>query len=761
MNTQLHPPGALTFVIRHSSFVICSLLLLAPLQAQTVPLFINYQGKVTDSAGVGLGTPTPLNRKVIFRIYDAATSGTLLWTEEQTVTLSGGEFSVLLGQGIAFQSEARPALDTVFTSSGTGRYLQITVDNGDGTINGSDAAITPRQQITSTAYSFRARSADTVASGSDLTLNNSANYGLGWYGTGRTFGGVAIDGPVLYGNAGGALGSYNGTTQTTALRWNNNAQVGIGSATLSGMDLTSKLLLQGDDGTAPPKQLTIRGNADNNKRLYLGYNTTGNYGALQAYNGVSTTTNLRLNEAGGNVGIGATSPTSPLFVTAGSNTAPNANGLMVANPTNAADNHAIIAARTSGAGGNPMLAFDISGVAGYTFGIDNADLDKLKISRDWGGFANTMMTFTTAGDVSIGATAPADKFQVTGGNIRVQSSGAPVAYNLADSGGTNRGVIGLPTAGGNYSADAAANDIVLRADTGKLLLQSGTGASAICVASGNNVGIGTASTDGNYPLTLRGKNIGGGDSGLIMLRNFSDAAEWHLSVRSSGALDFSESGQADARLFLAAGGNVGIGTNSPGDRLHVKGGMRVESGSSTTNYQIYVDTFNSLLFKCNLNGGNYAYLNSNTSGLISTSDRRVKKDIEPMKECLPRLMKLTPSTFRYKHADAGTPLNYGFIAQDVETQFPDIVLEKDGLKHLASAAFEGINARAIQELKKEKDAEVKALQDENADLKTRLAALEARDKARDTKLAAIEKLLSRDAPAARTVSLKKAGNGAE
>ena len=68
-----------------------------------------------------------------------------------------------------------------------------------------------------------------------------------------------------------------------------------------------------------------------------------------------------------------------------------------------------------------------------------------------------------------------------------------------------------------------------------------------------------------------------------------------------------------------------------------------------------------------------------------------------------------------------------------------------------------LNVSATQQIKKENDAEVKALQEENASLRARLAALEAKEKTRDSKLAAIEKLLlsaGNDKPAARTVSLK-------
>jgi len=91
------------------------------------------------------------------------------------------------------------------------------------------------------------------------------------------------------------------------------------------------------------------------------------------------------------------------------------------------------------------------------------------------------------------------------------------------------------------------------------------------------------------------------------------------------------------------------------------------------------------------------------------------------------------------------------------------------VKDFRSVDYEAIsmlNVSATQQIKKEKDAEVKALHDENADLKARLAAqdkrlaaLEAKDKSRDGKLAAIEKLLTGGRAAAQPVSLKKSSAG--
>ena len=161
---------------------------LGSVSAQTVPLFFNYQGKIANGTGAPLGstgtppgpyTAAPLNRKVLFRLYDAQTAGTLLWSEQQTATFSLGEFSVLLGQGTAGVyngvTEIRPALDTVFTSGGTVapagpvRYLEIVVDDGSGAFTTADVPIAPRQRITTTGYSFRARLADTVAASAIAT----------------------------------------------------------------------------------------------------------------------------------------------------------------------------------------------------------------------------------------------------------------------------------------------------------------------------------------------------------------------------------------------------------------------------------------------------------------------------------------------------------------------------------------------------------------------------------------------------------------
>jgi len=300
---------------------------LATAQTSAVPGFISYQGRVVDAAGANVGAGTPVNRTVIFRIWDNPSStntANLIYSESQTVTVSDGEFSVLVGQGVAnttetfSYSEASKKLADFSTAfNGSARYLGVTVAAA-ATIATTDNEITPRQQIVSTAFAMRAKFAESIGSSSDLVLTplsgTASNYGLGWYGTGRLFGTTAVDGPVLYGNAGGALGSNASGTYNTALRWDASGRVGIGATAFS--SLTNKLTLQGDMATTPGDQFIIRGNADNNKRLLLGYDTTNNRASLQSYTAASTAGPLLLNPSGGNVGIGsATTPSVALDVT--------------------------------------------------------------------------------------------------------------------------------------------------------------------------------------------------------------------------------------------------------------------------------------------------------------------------------------------------------------------------------------------------------------------------------------------------------------
>ncbi|WP_438481282.1 tail fiber protein [Oleiharenicola lentus] len=150
--------------------LLAALLLLAAANfaSAQAPSLMSYQGRVTDSAGVAIGNSSPVNRLVTFKFYSLSTGGTPVYVESQTATISGGEFSVLLGNGngvATFYGPAAPAISPYRTLASilTGPvYLGITVDDGTAAV---DNEISPRQQIVSAAYAIRAKVAETVLDG--------------------------------------------------------------------------------------------------------------------------------------------------------------------------------------------------------------------------------------------------------------------------------------------------------------------------------------------------------------------------------------------------------------------------------------------------------------------------------------------------------------------------------------------------------------------------------------------------------------------
>jgi hypothetical protein len=127
-----------------------------------VPGLINYQGQVTDAAGVPLATGT---YTMHFRIFSVATGGTAVWGPQSfdgtagtgkgaQVPVVDGFFNVILGPQ---DTTARNLTDAFGAAD---RYLEITV--------GANPAILPRQRILSAPYALKANQ---VADGSIVTAS--------------------------------------------------------------------------------------------------------------------------------------------------------------------------------------------------------------------------------------------------------------------------------------------------------------------------------------------------------------------------------------------------------------------------------------------------------------------------------------------------------------------------------------------------------------------------------------------------------------
>ncbi len=245
--------------------------------------------------------------------------------------------------------------------------------------------------------------------------------------------------------------------------------------------------------------------------------------------------------------------------------------------------------------------------------------------------------------------------------------------------------------------------------------------SLFVVQDGGNVGIGTASP--GAPLEAKVSTAGLND---IMRLTASDDVKLFSFFQSGGgdgAMYIRDtSGNSDvlihagANSYFNGSGNVGIGTTSPGYKLHVNGTAGKPGGGSWSD----------------------------------SSDARLKENIEPIdgQRALDVLNQLQGVTFEWINPEehsAGT--RAGLIAQDVEEVFPDWVEEREpqgsdaalipaGEKAKALYFPHDYNAYMIEAVKaldaenqalaetiEEQDARIAALEQQNADLEARLTAL--------------------------------------
>ena len=198
------------------------------------PQFMTYQGYLTDAGGNALGSTNtgPKNYDVIFRVWDSQTAGNELYAEQQTVTVAGGYFSVLLGEGSAYQTEPQPPIASLFTNgTASQRYVEITVQGIGAGAPPANVTILPRLRLLSSPYSFLAGYAVRAAS-----LANSGNAVVSI--TNGNFVGINQQNPASMLDVNGiitALGlNVNGTNSAAAFVGNGSGLTNLNAANLTG-----------------------------------------------------------------------------------------------------------------------------------------------------------------------------------------------------------------------------------------------------------------------------------------------------------------------------------------------------------------------------------------------------------------------------------------------------------------------------------------------------------------------------------------------
>ena len=373
-----------------------SLTAVATAQTSAVPSGLSYQGKVSNANGTLVGAGTPVNRLVIFRVWSHATNSTLtdlVFSEQQTVTISEGEFSVILGQGVAVSgtplgySESAKGTPTVLISSpttfgGATRYLGVTVDDGS---TAADPEASPRQQLVTSAYAFRAKYAETVgANGANsLTALDNGNVGIGNAAPSEK---LHVTGNALV----SGTGSFTGALSTGSNLSVTGTAAVTGTSTFTGASTFNGSVRIGQAGTTPLSFGGWLGTKislwDNLGSQIYGFGVQG--GLLQVFTpgaiddiafgygpSASMTETMRV-KGNGNVGIGTSSPAQKLSV--------NGDTLTTGTAYLLDTNHSI-------------RAISGSGVAISTYAVTDGIILK-----------------QSTGNVGIGTTSPSQKLEVNG-----------------------------------------------------------------------------------------------------------------------------------------------------------------------------------------------------------------------------------------------------------------------------------------------------------------------------------------------------------
>ncbi|MBT4394801.1 MAG: tail fiber domain-containing protein [Acidiferrobacteraceae bacterium] len=114
------------------------------------------------------------------------------------------------------------------------------------------------------------------------------------------------------------------------------------------------------------------------------------------------------------------------------------------------------------------------------------------------------------------------------------------------------------------------------------------------------------------------------------------------------------------------------------------------------------------------------------TGNVTTSDARLKKDIQPLTHALDAILQLQGKTYRWKEDTTfANKQDIGLVAQEVEEIFPELVAENEqGYKGIAYSKLTAVLIEAIKEQQQLFTAEITALQKENTQFTGQIATLE-------------------------------------
>jgi hypothetical protein len=232
---------------------------------------------------------------------------------------------------------------------------------------------------------------------------------------------------------------------------------------------------------------------------------------------------------------------------------------------------------------------------------------------------------------------------------------------------------------------------------------------AMTLTASGRLGIGTTSPSDK--LDVRGGRSylesTSGDQYILKLTNPANADGVFLGSPATDSLAvYSASGTERARIDSS--GNLLVGTTSATAKVAVNNGSVVQFTGAWENNNAGTQYFHSFAY----NGGQIGQITGNNTGTTyaTSSDYRLKENVQPMQDALAVIAQLNPVTYTWK-ADGSD--GQGFIAHELQAVVPDCVTgEKDAVDAEGNPQYQGVDTsflvatlvKAVQELKAEVDS---------------------------------------------------------
>ncbi len=546
-------------------------------------LYHNGSEKVRiTSGGVGIGTTSPSNVLTIetdsnAKGIDFDAGGTRLGSIER----------MTIGSAVSIGLEGangRPV------SINNNHDSQVLIANGGGNVGVGTTNPSHKLTIAGTTTHTTARVLTTTGNANlRLSTDNSDFSIIGQGGSNR-------------------FDIFDVNANSTRLSINSSGNVGIGTTSPATTGGTAKLTVNVGSGTSSPVSI-VNGTTDG---MYIRrYATNGQY-QIQTTVGGGNSGNLSLQSYGGNVGIGTTSPQSSFKLDVNGNVITRGSAYVLTDLNHYGTND-----------------FDIKASQGLTdIKFTAGGAERVRIKRQ--------------GNVGIGTTSPGTKLHVNGGIITV-NDGTGITYyegvkiNSYDSNGYD--IIGRE--GLTLSTVSADKDIIL-SPTGNVGIGTTNPSEKLEVDGYARVtALGINSSPDAYLSSLNARLAVGGNivinTDLPQLYLRANSTSNTSDIRYQNSLKLTN-GSGSTHLTVTSTGNVGVGTTSPGQKLHVSGvvqsdrffvgtnasanqwAVQVRNNASTADSGIYFNNNSSEIYLRNSSNVIGARIRSNSASYFNGGD---------------------------------------------------------------------------------------------------------------------------------------------